>query len=83
MITDSFRSLGARFYRGAIDDAPHLLVAPPRPWHKFRLLAPYVFFDVADGRATEVLIRVMMNVILNLYHQLSSVMLLTHIRARR
>ena len=55
VITESFRSSGARFYRGAIDDAPHLLVAPPRPWHKFRLLAPYVFFDVADGRATQVL----------------------------
>ena len=41
------------FYRGAVQDAAALLDMPGQPWHKRRVLAPYVFFDVADGRATE------------------------------
>jgi senataxin len=43
----------ATFYHGALRDAPQLARAPPQPWHERRVLAPYVVFDVADGRAHE------------------------------
>ena len=46
---------GGKFYRSNLEDAPHLLTDEwSRPWHARRLLAPYVMFDVADGRSEEV-----------------------------
>mmetsp|Transcript_18961 Transcript_18961/g.45461 ORF Transcript_18961/g.45461 Transcript_18961/m.45461 type:complete len:406 (+) Transcript_18961:3-1220(+) len=43
---------GARFYLGALTDAAHLSEACEREWHKLRCFAPYVVYDVADGKAT-------------------------------
>ena len=43
----------AHFYAGAIHDAPSVVSQPPRPWHARRCLAPYVFYDVADGHAEQ------------------------------
>ena len=44
----------ARFYEGALHDAPHLRgAATVCAWHARRCLAPYVFYDVADGKAEE------------------------------
>ena len=51
MLPQISRFPAARFYKGALDDAPQLKRAPPMPWHELRCLAPYVFYDVADGRA--------------------------------
>ena len=43
----------ARFYQGAIRDAMHLREARVREWHKLRCFAPYVVYDVSDGKATQ------------------------------
>lgn len=53
MLPQISRFPAARFYKGALDDAPQLKRAPQMPWHELRCLAPYVFYDVADGRAEE------------------------------
>ena len=38
---------------GALLDAPHMAETRECEWHKLRCFAPYVVYDVKDGKATD------------------------------